>query len=254
MSVHCGCRVQALWVNYERANAWVWIADRGWRKLDDRSAHATTDLLATAAMAKEENSEVSIHEETRGGRVFITEFYDFRNGAVGPTEEVSFSVKECIYGWTAAYEQRGTLITVRIKLDPDRDVTAAELNTLHDKWRTGIENKWSNRFGCCDGADCRCQCSLQFRVEWVTSAEHHRVRVRRGPARSNMTTWDTSDSGDVAAHEFGHMLGHPDEYTDPNCPGRNPVNTGTVMHDNTEVAERLCEPFCGRLGQNAEPA
>ena len=64
-----------------------------------------------------------------------------------------------------------------------------------------------------------------------------------------MTTWDTSDTGDVASHEFGHMLGHPDEYASAACPKRNPVNTGTVMDDNTEVVERLCRPFCDRLGQ-----
>jgi hypothetical protein len=132
-------------------------------------------------------------------------------------------------------------------------VSADEIANLRNVWRTGIENKWSNRFGCCNGNNCSCQCALQFRVEWVTSNEHHRVRVRRGPARSNMTTWDTSDTGDVASHEFGHMIGHPDEYSDSACPSRSPVNTGTVMDDNTEVVERLCEPFCDRLDQNAEP-
>jgi hypothetical protein len=253
MGVYCGCRIDALWVNHERSNAWVWIRNRGWRKLDDREDDATTNLLAFAAVTKETGRTVSIHEETRGGRTYITEMYDFENGAVGPTEGISFSVSECIYGWTAAYEQRGTVITVRIRLNPDSDVTATELQTLMNTWRSGIENKWSNRFGCCDGSDCSCQCVLQFRVEWVTSGEHHTVRVRRGPARSNMTTWDTADTGDVASHEFGHMLGHPDEYPDANCPGRSPVSTGTVMDDNTEVVERLCEPFCNRLGQNAEP-
>ena len=83
-------------------------------------------------------------------------------------------------------------------------------------------------------------------VEWVTTNEHHRVRVRQGPGQTNMTLWDTSDSGDVASHEFGHMLGHPDEYSSSACPNRSPVNTGTVMDDNTEVVARLCRPFCDR--------
>jgi bacillopeptidase F (M6 metalloprotease family) len=65
-----------------------------------------------------------------------------------------------------------------------------------------------------------------------------------------MTLWDTSDSGDVASHEFGHMLGHPDEYSTSACPNRSPVNTGTVMDDNTEVVQRLCTPFCDRHGLN----
>jgi bacillopeptidase F (M6 metalloprotease family) len=60
-----------------------------------------------------------------------------------------------------------------------------------------------------------------------------------------MTTWDTADTGDVAAHEFGHMIGNPDEYADSACPRRNPVNTGTVMDNNTGPAlqrhvNRIC--------------
>ena len=254
MPVYCGCRIDGLWANNERSNAWAWVRHQGWRKLDDRNDDTCTNLLAIAAIAKERGLAVSLHEEQRDGRTYITEIYDFENGAVGPTQEIQFDVDECIYGWTAAYAQRGTHITVRIRLVPDADVSAATLTTLRNTWKTGIENKWSNRFACCDAPDCHCRCRLTFGVQWVTSNEHHAVRVRTGPARSNMTNWDTLDTGDVASHEFGHMLGHPDEYPDGNCPGRSPVSTGSVMDDNTEVVERLCRPFCDRHGQDVEPA
>jgi hypothetical protein len=250
MSVSCGRFVDALWCNEERSNAWVWLRGTGWRKLDDRNDDACTNLLAIAAAAKARGWAISVHEEVRGGVNFITEIYDFPNGAVGPTENISFSVSECVYGWTAAYDQRGTDITVRIRLDFDAGIDAATQTTLRDTWKTGIENKWSGRFGCCTSPGCIGRCTLNFRVQWVNSDEHHRVRVRVGPARSNMTNWDTMDTGDVASHEFGHMLGHPDEYSDSNCPARSPVNTGTVMDDNTEVVERLVQPFCNRHGLN----
>lgn len=252
MSVSCGRHVDALWCNEERSNAWIWLRGSGWRKLDDRNADACTNLLAIAAAAKKNGWAISVHEEQRNGRWYITEIYDFPNGAVGPTEEVSFSVSECVYGWTAKYDQRGTDITVRIRLDPDPGISDATMNTLRNRWQTGIEDKWSDQFVCCVGPDCIGGCVLNFRVEWVDSGEHHRVRVQEGPARSNMTTWDTMDSGDVASHEFGHMLGHPDEYQTRTCPDRSPVNTGTVMDDNTEVVERLCRPFCDRHGLDTE--
>ena len=249
MPVSCGRYIDALWCNWERSNAWVWLRDSGWRKLDDRNDDATTDLLAVAAEAKARGWAVSIHEELRGNRWYITEIYDFPTGTVGPTYDVSFSASECIYGWTAAYQQRGTSITVRIRLVPDAGISAATMATLRTRWENGIEDKWSNRFGCCNSPGCIGRCRLTFNVEWVNSGEHHTVRVHQGPARSDMTNWDTDDPGDVASHEFGHMLGHPDEYADGNCPSRSPVNTGTVMDDNTEVVERLVRPFCDRLGE-----
>lgn len=248
MSVSCGRRIIGLWANEQRSNAWIFLDGTGWRKLDDRNHDACTNLLAIAAECKARNWSVSVHEQARGGTTFVTEIYDHVNGAVGPTTNVSFDVSECVYGWNAAYAQRGTHINVRIRLVFDAGISAATQATLRDRWKSGIESKWSSRFGCCTAPGCIGRCTLNFRVEWVTSDEHHRVRVRVGPARSNMTLWDTDDSGDVASHEFGHMLGHPDEYADGTCPRRSPVNTGTVMDDNTEVVERLVRPLCDRHG------
>jgi hypothetical protein len=68
-----------------------------------------------------------------------------------------------------------------------------------------------------------------------------------------MTQWDTNDTGNVAAHEFGHMLGHPDEYADATCPSKNPVNTGTVMDDNTETVARLYNRICTFHGSGHAP-
>jgi len=252
MPVYCGCHIDGLWANNERSNAWAWIRSQGWRKLDDRSDDACTNLLAIAAMAKETGTAVSIHEETRGGRTFITEIVDFQTGALGPTDQVSFSISECIYGWTAAYDQRGTHITVRIRLNPDAGLPAATLASLQSTWRSGIESAWSNRFGCCDTPGCNCKCMLTFEVQWVVTSEHHVVRVVNGSGRSNMGTWFTNLGGSGAAHEFGHMVGHPDEYTDLACPGRTPVNTGTVMDNLGAVVARLCRPFCDRLGQSVD--
>ena len=111
--------------------------------------------------------------------------------------ERSFSVSECIYGWTAAYRivdgDCVLQITVRIRLNPDADVTAAEIAALRAVWEPGIEARWSNRFNINrSSGDCGCPSyPVRFDVQFVTSGQHHTVRVRRGPERSNMTTWDT---------------------------------------------------------------
>ena len=164
-------------------------------------------------------------------------------------QEFSFRVSECIYGWTAAFQQIWSLIRVRIRLNPDTGISNATMNTLRNTWQNGIETTWGNRWGV--GRQGEVTLPLVFDVQWTTNNPHHSVRVRTGPARSNMTTWDTNDTAGVAAHEFGHMLGHPDEYTDANCPGRNPINTGTVMDNNSvNVPARLMQRFADNIGSD----
>jgi hypothetical protein len=166
------------------------------------------------------------------------------------SEEHSFSVSECVFDWTAAFEQTWTHIEIRIRLNPDAGISNATMNTLRTTWENGIENTWTHRWGCARSGELPCR--LSFDVRWINSGQHHTVRVRPGPDRSNMTTWDTSDTGGVAAHEFGHMLGHVDEYPeDPPCPDRSPVNTGTVMDNNSNnVPSRLMNRFANNIGSN----
>ncbi|MCS7475921.1 hypothetical protein, partial [Umezawaea endophytica] len=161
----------------------------------------------------------------------------FRIGA-----EVGFDVRECDYSWRAAYHQADTHVSIRIQLKPDSGITDATMATLRTRWRDGIIAKWADRFDCVGDGDRK---RITFDVQWVGAGAHHVVRVRSGEARSSMTLWDTEDTGDVASHEFGHMLGHPDEYASSACPARNPVGTGTVMDDNTETVSRLYNRIAG---------
>ena len=164
-------------------------------------------------------------------------------------QEISFDVSECVYAWTARYQQTWSHVRVRVQLNPDAVITAATMATLRTAWENGIENRWSNRWGI--GRPGEITCPLTFDVEWVTSNAHHMVRVQTGPAQSNMTLWDTSDTGNVAAHEFGHMHGNPDEYTSAACPDRNPVNTGTVMDNNSNnLPQRLMQRLADNVGSN----
>jgi hypothetical protein len=144
-------------------------------------------------------------------------------------------------------------IIVRIRLNPDAGIAAATMNTLSTNWQAGIQNTWGNKWGC--GHPDEATCPFTFEVQWVSNNEHHVVQVQQCAAgafcQSNSGLWDTNDSGAVAAHEFGHLLGNPDEYSDTNCPNRNPVNTGTVMDNNSNnVPDRLLKRFADNLGSN----
>lgn len=180
--------------------------------------------------------------------------------AMAPAE-VSYFRSECVYGGTAAYRiieihKEGCFlrISVRIRLNPDDDVTAEEIASLRAIWEPGIENRWSNRFTIGrTGGDCACASyPVTFDVQFVDSGEHHTVRVRRGPARSNMTTWDTEDIEHTAAHEFGHMLGFADEYADEDCPDRLVATDDSVMRVNTGTPmNRHYQPFAVWLSNRA---
>lgn len=161
-------------------------------------------------------------------------------------EEHRSDFRECIYGSTTAFEQIWSHIRVRIRLNPDQGITAATIATLQITWANGIQTTWSHRWAV--GHAGEASCPLTFEVQWVNNNEHHVVRVQT-VGHTNQGVWHTNDTGAVAAHEFGHMLGNADEYTDTNCPSRDPVNTGTVMDNNSaNVPARLMTRFADNIG------
>ena len=150
--------------------------------------------------------------------------------------EVSESMSECVYGWTSAYrvdEDRecALRVTLRIRLNPDPGVTAQQLQAAQQVWEPAIEQAWTDRFRIrLTGGDCRCrEYRVTVDVQFVTSNEHHTVRVQAGSGRANMTNWFVTSTGGTAAHEAGHMLGYVDEYADSACPNRVVTNDGSIM-------------------------
>ncbi|WP_428388462.1 hypothetical protein [Mucisphaera sp.] len=113
------------------------------------------------------------------------------------------------YGYDIAFEDSSLKISMDIKLEFDDGISAAKQNALKDAWEAGIENTWNDKFDIIKDGTWRFP--IKVEVNWVDP--HHTVRVRTGPARSTSNTWDTEDNGNVAAHEFGHLLGLFDEYT-----------------------------------------
>ena len=58
---------------------------------------------------------------------------------------------------------------------------------------------------------------------------HHDVIVRPGTGRSDELNWNVMDSPEIAAHEFGHMIGVFDEYK------RGAVASEMTILDNTSI-------------------
>jgi hypothetical protein len=154
--------------------------------------------------------------------------------------EVSFPRTECIYGWTAAYriteESDCRLnVVVRIRLQPDAGITQAQIQAAQNTWEPAIEQAWTGQFPIQRSlGHCACErYSVSLDVQWVTSGEHHVVQVHAGSGRADMGNFFLNSTGGTVAHEVGHMLGNPDEYSDPGCPGRIVTSDNSIMQTTT---------------------
>ncbi len=134
-------------------------------------------------------------------------------------ERIIFTARECIYVWPVKYTKDNSVITVKIKIINKDNLEKNEIDILKERWRGGILKKWNF-------SD-----TVRFDINWVESEEDCIVYVRKERGiPSNVFNWDNKDDENVASHEFGHLLGLPDEYINRDqCPDRNPVNTGSVM-------------------------
>ncbi len=100
------------------------------------------------------------------------------------------------------------------------DVNGDKPQATLKKWTLSIHDTWTHRFDIkrkdCSSADSSC-CRYSFTVEvkFVLSDRYTKgkIVVAAGNIRSNSELWFLGEPRpEVAAHEFGHHLGNPDEY------------------------------------------
>ena len=93
-----------------------------------------------------------------------------------------------------------------------------------NEWRSGIERVWNNHFVATNGA---ARLRVIFVPLFTEEIPNHTVQIVHGEGRSDEHKWYLqSVNGDVIAHEFGHMVGNPDEYRLPGRTSDIPANLG----------------------------
>ncbi len=133
------------------------------------------------------------------------------------------------------------------------------------QWRDNIITTWNNKFdikrrGCQSGADwcCRYQTEFDVSFEKKNALSAGTLIVAPGNIRSNDSLWFLAEPRlAVAAHEFGHHLGNPDEYAgaaiDASLNGDGAVNgidADSIMGQNlTHVKWRHFRTICRHLAQ-----
>lgn len=154
-------------------------------------------------------------------------------------KEVSETVSETISGAPAAYSAwNGTYSwSSKFRVEPTRDpcgvkvvmklkVSGTATDAQKSAWKSACEGKWSGKVKLkCPDPACAEACPggypVTVEIQWVTSGEHYTITANSPTATADgraglggttsMTGWGVDDTTDIA-HEFGHMLGCPEEY------------------------------------------
>lgn len=82
------------------------------------------------------------------------------------------------------------------------------------QWRSGIQGAWNGRFNATNGTTRLDVVFVPMFIHEPGEAPDYTVEVDEGATyqRADVTHWWAQSSGDTVAHEFGHMVGNPDEY------------------------------------------
>jgi hypothetical protein len=122
-------------------------------------------------------------------------------------------------------------VIVRIRLAEDAANTKTEItDKVVARWEATIGKLWNGKFRLRSGTK---TLDVWFVPVFVYHDDHahHQVKVTMGGARSDEGNWHAEDAGEVAAHEFGHMLGNPDEYNLPGATSEIPAKLGLTADE-----------------------
>jgi hypothetical protein len=121
---------------------------------------------------------------------------------------------------------RSVRVIVRIGLKEDpANKHHAITDEVVSRWEKGITSHWNGKFRLRSGEK---TLDVWFVPVFVfnEAPTHHTVTVTEGGSRSNEGNWYADVGGETAAHEFGHMLGNPDEYNLPATAAEIPAAMG----------------------------
>jgi hypothetical protein len=130
------------------------------------------------------------------------------------------------------------IVTQKIRLIPDHDVTPAEVTAVKSAAETAFLSMWDNRFIFTDASRNE-QLFVRVRVQWVTSGAHNSVRLHKGQGRMNSGSWVTGATARPIryAHELSHLMGLLDEYQDATAVNRRTATSSGVHEDHSLMGD-----------------
>jgi hypothetical protein len=131
------------------------------------------------------------------------------------------------YLYTVSFDAvLGLTVDEQINFIAGNGVSANDLAAAKQRWIAGIENAWNNQFDLLK--DDLYSFPIHFDITDSGPFDQN-VLVNTGNGRADLTHWYLDNSGLVAGHEFGHMLGLFDEYIGGATDPENPIISEDLM-------------------------
>ncbi len=110
-------------------------------------------------------------------------------------------------------------VEVRFKEEAQTGVSAADVTAAKTKLENGVKTHWNGKFTLeVDDPECgKKSFPIEYKIVWVASGQDYAIKIHDTYPREGLTggVMDVSKSTSdwVYAHEFGHSVGLPDEYS-----------------------------------------
>ena len=144
----------------------------------------------------------------------------------------------------------GAVITVqvRFKAEPQTGVSAADATAAKTKLEAGVKKHWNGKF-VLEVNDPQCgteSLGVEYKIVWVTSGPDYTIKIHQTYPREGVTgdVMDVSKSTSawIYAHEFGHCVGLPDEYSYSTA-----TETVKYIKPDGTLDTAISAPFNGKL-------
>ena len=155
-------------------------------------------------------------------------------------KEISVYREDLPHTWTARFSAELSTteltLTIRAKLEADRDVSEAQENAVKKQATAEFKRIWDSKFLVSEDGG-KTERVVRVNLEFVNKKPHLAIKLLQGAKEDSRRIWFVSSPAITRAHELGHQLGLFDEKLDPNFENRKTAKSPGVFQDNSVMGD-----------------
>lgn len=155
-------------------------------------------------------------------------------------KEISVERQDLPHTWTARFSAELSptelTLTIKARIEPDRDVTDAQVDAVEKQAAAEFKRIWDSKFLVSEDGG-KTERLVRVNVEFVDKKPHVSIQLRQGAKEDNRRIWFVSSPAITRAHELGHQLGLWDEKLDPAFENRKTAKSPGVFQDNSIMGD-----------------